>query len=110
MTENEARKKIEACERQITSAHTELKDRARNVGAAAVSAASKKTTISTMLPLILVVIGVFLFTTYWFVAVLLVGGGIFLAYVLHARASEAQEKIENAEKNLRSRIDSNEKI
>lgn len=110
MTSNEARQKVDACERQIVSAYSGLKDSARAVGSSAVSSASSKTTMSTLLPLILCVIGLFCFGGPWFLGVVLIGLGIFIAYSLHGSAKSVQNNIENGQKNLNSTIDNNTNI
>lgn len=110
MTSNEAKQKIDACEHQIVSAHSGLKDNARAVGSGAVSSSSSKTTTSTLLPLILCIIGLFCFGGPWFLGVLLIIGGIVIAYNTHNSAKSVQNKIENGQKNLNSTIDSNSNI
>lgn len=110
MTSNEARQKVDECERQIVSAYSGLKGSARAVGFSAVSAASNKTTMSTLLPLILCIIGLLCFGGPWFFGIVLIGLGIFIAYKLHASAKRVQNSVENCQKNLNSIIDFNTNI
>ena len=110
MTTNEARAQLDACERQITSAHSVLKDNARLVGSSAAQAASSATLMKTLLPLILCLIGLFCFAGPWFLGVLLIAGGIFLSYMLHGPAKTAQNQVVNQQKNLNSTIDYKAKI
>ena len=65
MTSNEARQKIDACERQIVGAYSGLKDSARQVGSSAASSASSATLMKTLLPLILCLIGLFCFSVWY---------------------------------------------
>lgn len=110
MTSNEARQKVDACEQQIVRAYSGLKDSARAVGSRAVSSASTKTTLSTLLPLILCVIGFFFFGRSGILGVALIVLGIIFAYGLHGPAKSVQNDIENRQKNLNSTIDSNANI
>lgn len=110
MTSTEARQKIDASERQIVSAYSSLKDSARVVSSSAVSSSSSKTTKNTLLPLILCIIGLFCFTGPWFLGVLLIGAGIFIAYKLHDSAKSIQNSIENGRNTLNSTIDNHSNI
>lgn len=110
MTTNEARSQIDACERQITSAYSGLKDNARLVGSSAAQAASSATLTKTLLPLILCLVGLFCFAGPWFLGILLIAGGIFLSYKLHGPAKSVQNQVVNQQRNLNSTIDNNAKI
>ena len=110
MTTNEARQKIDACERQIVSAYGGLKDSARNVGASAASSASSATLAKTLLPLILCLIGLFCFAGPWYLGIAFIVIGIIISYNLHGPAKTAQRSIENSQKNLNSTIDNNANI
>lgn len=110
MTSNEAKQKVDACECQIVSTYSNLKDNARSVGVSAASSASSKTTMSTLLPLILCIIGLFCFGGPWFLGILFIIAGIVIANKLHDSAKSVQNSIENGQKNLNSTIDSNSNI
>lgn len=110
MTSNEARQKIDACERQIVGAYSGLKDSARQVGSSAASSASSATLMKTLLPLILCLIGVICFTGSWFLGIVFIAAGIFISVKLHGPAKSVQNNIENMQKNLNSTIDNNANI
>lgn len=110
MTSDEARQRVNECEHQIVIEYSKLKDSARVVGSSAASSASSHTMKSTLLPLILCIFGFFCFKGPWFLGVLLIGLGIFLAYRLHDDAHGRQNIIENGQKNLNSIIDNNADI
>ena len=110
MTSNEARQKIDACERQIVGAYSGLKDSARQVGSSAASSASSATFMKTLLPLILCLIGLFCFAGPWFLGIVFIAAGIFISVKLHAPAKSVQNNIENMQKNLNSTIDNNANI
>lgn len=59
MTVNEAKQQIDVCERQIVESYSELKNNARTLGLNLARAASSKTSINTLWPLILCIIGLF---------------------------------------------------
>lgn len=110
MTSNEARQKIDACERQIVGAYSGLKDSARQVGSSAASSASSATLMKTLLPLILCLIGLFYFLGPWFLGIVFIAAGIFISVKLHGPAKSVQNNIENMQKNLNSTIDNNANI
>ena len=110
MTSNEARQKIDACERQIVGAYSGLKDSARQVGSSAASSASSATLMKTLLPLILCLIGLFCFSCPWFLGIVFIAAGIFISVKLHGPAKSVQNNIENMQKNLNSTIDNNANI
>lgn len=107
MTSNEAKRKVETCEDQIKSAHNELKDNARTVGSSALTAAAGRTTRRTLLPLLLCLVGLICFSGPWFLGVLLIGFGIFLAYNLHAAAKDKEKSVESGKKALEDVINQN---
>lgn len=132
MTEQEIRQRINDSEHEILGAYHNLRSAARIVGekgleaaksekSSAVSQLSGKKARNTLLPLIISVIGLFLFKSAWFLALLMVIGGIALAVYLYKRVDEEQYRIrraynaivENAEnqyKTLNSILDNNTKI
>lgn len=110
MTSNEARQKIDACERQIVGAYSGLKDSARQVGSSAATSASSATLMKTLLPLILCLIGLFCFAGPWFLGIVFIAAGIFISVKLHEPAKSVQNNIENMQKNLNSTIDNNANI
>lgn len=110
MTSNEARQKIDACERQIVGAYSGLKYSARQVGARAASSASSATLKKTLLPLILCLIGLFCFAGPWFLGIVFIAAGIFISVKLNRPAKRAQNNIKNMQKNLNSTIDNNANI
>ena len=110
MTSNEAKQKVDECERQIVSTYNTLKDNARAVGTSAASAASSKTTANTVWPLLLCVLGFVFFAGPWFLGLVCIISGAVIAYNLHNSAQTAQNSIENGQKNLNSIIDTNANI
>ena len=132
MTEQEIMKQIDASELQINQAYSNLRRAARDVGdnglqaaqsardSAVLKAASAKTT-KTLLPLLISLVGFFLFRSAWFLALLMVIGGIALANNLSQKAGQEKRSVESTynamvstaeyqQKNLNSTIDSNYKI
>lgn len=91
MTEQEARKNLEACERQIVDAYNDLKNAAREVGSSAVqaaqnewqsidAAASRKRRKSMLLVLsIALILGIPMLLKSHFWGVVIIIGGIVLA-------------------------------
>ena len=110
MTISEAKKQINACEQSVNTAYSSLRTNARSVGAEAMRSASNATTVKTLLPLIISVIGLFLLKASAFFAVSLIAGGIVLAYFLHKSAKDKQNKIESRKRILDSTIDANPQI
>ena len=111
MTLQEARQQLNACERRITGTYSNLRDAARSVGANAAQAASSNTTISTMWPLIISILGLilcFVSSRVWGILFIIVG--IVVAYKTHKSAKFAQTTIENQQKNLNAIIENNVKI
>ena len=111
MTSQEAKQQINACESQIIGTYSNLRDAARGMGASAVQAASSKTTMCTMLPLIISLFGLILcFASHPVWGILLIIVGIVIAYNTHQSAKSAETTVENQQKNLNSIIDNNAKI
>ncbi len=112
MTSNEARQKIDACERQIVGAYSGLKDSARQVGSSAASSASSATSMKTLLPLILCLIGLFGFLDPLNLGICIsfIPAGIFISVKLHGSAKSVKNNIENMQKKLNSTIDNNANI
>ena len=111
MTSQEARQQLDACERQITGTYSNLRDAARSMGSNAVQAASSKTTMSTIWPLIISLFGLILcFASHPVWGILLIIVGIVIAYYTYLSAASAQTTVENQQKNLNSIIDNNAKI
>ena len=132
MTEQEIKQRINDSERQIQGAYQNLRNVARILGENALQAAynakssnvsqlSGKKARSILLPLLISVVGLFLFKRAWFLALLMVIGGIALAVYLYKQANEEQSRIrseynnlvinaENQQKTLNAVIDNNTKI
>ena len=107
MTSKEARQKIDACEQQIVSAYSELKDSARIVGPAAVQAISSKVLLMTLLPLLLCLVAFFVPTL---IGGLLVIAGIYLSVKLRGIAKAPKLRIISMQEELNSIIDNNANI
>ena len=110
MTSQEAKQQVDACERKVVSAYDNMRSAARTVGTSAASAAASKTTMSTLLPLIISVIGLLLFGSHPFWAIVLIVAGIWIAYSCHSSAKSIQNKVEGQQKTLNSTLDNNSKI
>lgn len=108
MTSQEARQQVDACEDQITSTYLNLRDAAKSMGLSAVQAQSSRTTIITMLPLSISLIGLILcFASHPVWGVILIIAGIFFAYSAHVPAASVQEKVEQQVGYLNNTLDSN---
>lgn len=110
MTSHEAKQQVDACEREVVSAYDNMRSAVRTVGTSAVSAAASKTTMCTLLPLIISVIGVLLFGAHPLWAIVLIVAGIWIAYSSHSSAKSIQDKVEGQQKTLNSTLDNNSKI
>lgn len=132
MTEQEIKQKINDCDRQIVSAYNNLRSAARDVGSrgyqaaqsarqSAISEASGNKTKNTLLPLIISVVGFFMFGVSWFLGLVMLIGGIVLAYNLNQKADKELKSVqssynqmvsvaENQQRNLNSTLDNNTKI
>lgn len=111
MTSQEARQQLDACESQITGTYSNLRDAARNMGSSAAQAASSKTTMSTLLPLIISLFGLILCSApHPVLGVILIIVGIVIAYNTHQSAASVQKNVEQQVRYLNNRLDSNSKI
>ena len=110
MTVQQAQDEINKCEREITRAHSSLCSAARTVGSSAKECADGSKAKKTLLPLIISIIGIFLFSSAWFLGVILIIAGIVIAYNMNQRAGSIVSNVESAQKTLNSMIDSNSKI
>ena len=132
MTEQEIMQQIDASERQIYLSYNSLRSAAREVGTkgvqaaqsardSAVSQASSSKAAKTLLPLLISLVGLFLFGSAWFLALLMVIGGIVLAYNLYQKADSEKRSVEsqynsmvsvaeNQQRNLNSILDNNARI
>lgn len=110
MTSQEARQQLDACESQITGTYSNLRDAARNMGSSAAQAASSKTTMSTLLPLIIPLFGLFLSASHPFWGIILIIMGIVIAYNTNKLAASVQKDVEQQVRYLNNRLDSNSKI
>ncbi len=110
MTAQQAQAEINKCEQDITRAHSSLCSAARSVGASAKECADGSKTKKTLLPLIISVVGIFFFSSAWFLALCMIVGGIVIAYNMNQKAGSVVNKVESAQKQLNSTIDNNSKI
>ena len=114
MTSQEARQQIDACERQITGAYSNLEDAARSMGEVVVEEAASNTTKKTMMPLIISLIGLILVLTQdlgaGMLGVIMIIVGIVVAYNAHKSAASIQQTIENQQKNFFNILSNNSKI
>ena len=110
MTSQEARQQLNACESQITGTYSNLRDAARSMGASASQAASRKTTMSTLLPLIISLFGLILCFASHPGGVILIIVGIVIAYNTHKSAASVQKNVDQQVGYLNNTLDSNSKI
>lgn len=111
MTSQEARQQLNACESQITGTYSNLRDAARSMGSSASQAASSKTTMSTLLPLIISLFGLILcFASHSVWGVILIIVGIVIAYNTHQSAASVQKNVEQQVGYLNNTLDSNSRI
>ena len=105
MTDAEYKKMIASSENQIATEYEKLRKVAYNVGHVASetakaeyerarSSATGSVIVSTMIPLFVALVGFFLFTTNWFLALVLIVGGIWVAIKLHEKTSRKRHQIE----------------
>ncbi|MCD7822951.1 MAG: hypothetical protein LUG86_02865 [Oscillospiraceae bacterium] len=111
MTVQEARRAINKCESDITSAHRNLCTEAERLGSGALNSASSDKTKSWYL-LIISVIGFVLcgFNVLVALGACLFIGGFVGVYLMHSRASAITDKVEAAQKQLNTTINNNSTI
>lgn len=110
MTAQQAQAEINKCEQDISRAHSSLCSAARSVGASAKQCADGSKTKKTLFPLVISLIGIFLFSSSWFLAIVMIIAGIVIAYNMNQKAGSVVSKVATAQKQLNSTIDNNSKI
>lgn len=110
MTVQQAQTEINDCEKKITHAHYSLCSAARAVGASAKECADGSKTKKTLLPLLISIIGILLFSSAWFLGVVLIIVGIVIAYNMNQSAGSVVSNVESAQDTLNRTIDSNSDI
>lgn len=110
MTVLQAQAEINKCEQEITHAHSTLCSAARTVGSSAKECADGSKTRKTLFPLLISLVGIFLFGSAWFLGLVLIIVGIVIAYNMNQSAGSVVSKVEAAQKTLNSTIDNNSKI
>ena len=110
MTSQEARQQLNACESQITGTYSNLRDAARSMGASASQAASSKTAMSTLLPLIISLFGLILCLSHPVWGVILIIVGIVIAYITYQSAASVQINVKQQVGYLNDKLDINSKI
>ena len=110
MTVQQAQAEINKCEQDITRAHSSLCSAARSVGASAKECADGSKTKKTLFPLVISLIGIFLFSSSWFLAIVMIITGIVIAYNMNQKAGSVVNKVATAQKQLNITIDNNSKI
>ena len=111
MTSQEARQQLNACESQITGTYSNLRDTARSMGSSTAQAASGKTAMSILLPLIISLFGLILcFASHPVWGVILIIVGIVIAYNTHKKAATVQKDVDKQVEDLNHTLDLNSKI
>lgn len=110
MTVQQAQAEIDKCEQEITRAHSSLCSAARTVGSSAKECADRNKTKKTLFPLLISLVGFFLFGSAWFLGLVLIVVGIFIAYSMNQSAGFVVRKVVDAQKTLNNTVDNNAKI
>lgn len=110
MTIQQAQAEINKCEQEITRAHSSLCSAAKTVGSSAKQCADGSKTKETLLPLLISLCGIFFFGSAWFLSVILIIVGIFIAYANNQGEGIVVRNVEAAQKTLNSTIDNNSRI
>ena len=110
MTIQEAQAEINKCEQDITRAHSSLCSAAGAVGSSAKECADGSRLRRTLLPLLISLFGIIIFSTAWFWALVLIGTGIYIAYNQNQRAGGVVERVSNEQKTLDATISRNSTI
>ena len=99
MTEQEIMQSLGTSEYQLVTAYKDLVTAARSVGtevyratqssrARAVANASSGKTAKTLLPLLISLLGILIFSVAWFLGIDLIAGGIIFSYFMNKKANE----------------------
>lgn len=110
MTVQQAQAEINKCEQEITRAHSSLCSAARAVGSSAKECADGGKTKKTLLPLFISFFGILFFGADWFWGLVLIIGGIVIAYNVNQKAGSVVSKVESAQETLNRTIDNNSQI
>lgn len=110
MTVQQAQAEINKCEQEIAFAHSSLCIAARTVGSSAKECADGSKTKKTLFPLIISLVGIFLFGYAWFWGLVLIIVGIVIAYNMNQSAGFVVSKVDAAQETLNSTIDNNSNI
>ena len=111
MTTEEAKQKIDECEKKITSAHSTLCDSARGMGSSALQAIEAENKKKTLMPLIACAIGfICMLIGHPVFGVLFIIGGLVASYNARSKAKAAKEQVETAIRMMNSAIDKNSNI
>ena len=111
MTLQEARQQLDACENQITDIYSNLQNVAKSMGSDATQAASRKTTISTLWPLIISLAGTnLLVTAHLLLGLDLKGALLVVAYNTRQSAVQVQKNVEGHVGEFYGTLNRNSKI
>lgn len=111
MTEQELKQKIDESDRQIVDAYSSLRLAAREVGvrgcqaaqrarSSVVSEVSGEKTKKTLLPLLISLVGLFIFGVAWFLGLIMLVAGIGIAYDLNQKADAELDQIRSAHNSM----------
>ena len=110
MTTQEAKALIDSSERKIITSYSQFYASAVKLRDEGLAGARQRTMLHTLLPLILCVIGLPIFSSAWFGGLCLIIGGIALAVKLHENAKRKEYTVENAARTLENALNEHQKI
>lgn len=110
MTTQEAKALIDSSENKIITSYSQFYASAGKLRDEGLAGARQRTMLHTLLPLILCVIGLLIFSSAWFGGLCLIIGGIALAVKLHENAKRKEYTVENAARTLENALNEHQKI
>ena len=110
MTTKYAEALIDSSENKIITSYSQFYASAGKLRDEGLAGARQRTMLHTLLPLILCVIGLLIFSSAWFGGLCLIIGGIALAVKLHENAKRKEYTVENAARTLENALNEHQKI
>lgn len=110
MTTREAEALIDSSENKIITSYSQFYASAGKLRDEGLAGARQHTMLHTLLPLILCVIGLLIFSSEWFGGLCLIIGGIVLAVKLHDNAKHEEQNVERAARDLDAALKNHQKI
>lgn len=110
MTTQEAKALIDSSENKIITSYSQFYASAEKLRDEGLASARQRTMLHTLLPLILCVIGLLIFSSAWFWGLCLIIGGIVLAAKLYDNAKREEHNVESAARDLDAILKNHQKI